>query len=406
VPVGAFLSGGIDSSAVVALMSKASPRPVNTFTIGFSGTTGSLEDERKYARMTATRYSTNHREYEVRADLTGVIDRIVRSFDEPFADESALPSYFVSRIARQHVTVALSGLGGDEAFCGYQRYVGFALGRHFDRIPAFFRSRLAGALVNSLPESRSGGNRINHLKRFVRSAVGDDARRYLGMVARVPAGYRDRLFGANGRVYSDAMISAEDRFLAHYRDAKAEEPLDRVFYCDVKTYLPDDILALTDRLSMCHSLEVRVPFLDHELFEFSATIPVAMKVKWFRTKHVLKKALADLLPGPVVTHRKQGFVGPTSSWLKNDLRRDALDVLAPGNLSRHGVFDSETVLQILADHFAGRETNDALIWALIMFQAWFDAYMEGGDKFSQRDCGVVGVPDTITSGALECARPR
>src|SRR5207245_1449474 len=148
-----------------------------------------------------------------------------------------------------------------------------------------------------------------------------------------------------------------------YREANAEDPLDRVFYCDVKTYLPDDILALTDRLSMRHSLEVRVPFLDHVLFEFAATIPSEMKIKWLTKKYLLKKALGGLLPKPILQHKKQGFVGPLSRWLRGDLKGYVLDVLAPANLERHGLFDRATVTRILNDHFDGRETNDTLIWS-------------------------------------------
>jgi asparagine synthase (glutamine-hydrolysing) len=376
VPLGAFLSGGIDSSAVVAFMSMASKSPVKTFTIGFSGDTGGFEDERKYAGMTAARFRTDHREYEVRPALAGLIETIVRSFDEPFADDSTIPSYFVCQMARQNVTVALSGLGGDEAFGGYQRYLGFQLGQWFNRVPKFLRSGVMGSVVDWLPEPRSGGNRVNHLKRFVRSAVDDEARRYLGFVLKVGARYRESLFGVNGQIYQRAMGRAQERFLKHYRDANAEDALDRVFYCDVKTYLPDDILALTDRLSMCHSLEVRVPFLDHELFEFSATIPSEMKIKWLRKKHVLKKSLTKLLPKPVLTHKKQGFVGPTSRWLRGELRSFTLEVLSPENLSRHGILDGDTVARILADHFEGRETNDTLIWALIVFQIWFNVYLD------------------------------
>jgi asparagine synthase (glutamine-hydrolysing) len=376
VPLGAFLSGGVDSSAVVAFMAQASAEPVNTFTIGFSGDTGFFEDERKYARMVASRYGTSHREFEVRPKLQGLVEQIVRSFDEPFADDSTIPSYFVCQMARQHVTVALSGLGGDEAFCGYERYLGFHLSQGYNRVPGFLRSNVIAPLVGRLPESSSGGYRVNHLKRFVRSAVEDEARRYLGFMLKIGPAYRERLFGRTGHTYQAATVAAEDRFLAHYRGARAEDALDRVFYCDVKTYLPDDILALTDRVSMCHSLEVRVPFLDHELFEFSATIPSEMKLKWFRKKYMLKRGLKDLLPAPILTHKKQGFVGPMSRWLRGELRSYVLDTLSPRNLDRHGTFDGETVARILSDHFEGRETNDTLIWALVVFQTWYDLYVD------------------------------
>src|SRR5262245_16400393 len=385
VPLGAFLSGGIDSSAVVASMAKTSgSTPVRTFTIGFAGEDGGRDDERRYARMVSERYRTDHREHEVHPDVTGVIDSIVRSFDEPFADDSMIPSYFVCKTAREHVTVALSGLGGDEAFLGYERYLGFRLSQWFARVPSGLRSGVISPLVTCLPEFGAGGNRINHLKRFVRSAVEDEARRYLGFVLKIAPDYRERLFGANGHASRAAMEAAQERFIRHYRDAQAEDPLDRVVYCDVKTYLPDDILALTDRLSMCHSLEVRVPFLDHELFEFSATIPSELKTKWLRKKYLLKNGLAPVYPEPVLSHRKQGFVGPMSRWLKRDLKSYTLSVLSPERLARHDLLDSQTVARILGDHFNGRETNDTLIWSLVVFQTWFDLYVDGIPRATQR----------------------
>jgi asparagine synthetase B (glutamine-hydrolysing) len=197
---------------------------------------------------------------------------------------------------------------------------------------------------------------------------------------RVAPEYRHRLFGPNGGRTSDAADAVEERFMSHYREAPAEDPLDRLLYCDTQTYLPDDILALTDRMSMCHSLEVRVPFLDHELFEFAATIPADQKIKWLQKKRLLKKSVAPLLPGPVLSHKKQGFVGPMSHWLKTDLRRQTLEVLAPERLARHGLFDTATVSRILSDHFDGRETNDTLIWSLVVFQIWFDLYLGSGSQ--------------------------
>jgi asparagine synthase (glutamine-hydrolysing) len=375
VPLGAFLSGGIDSSAVVAFMAQATSDPVNTFTIGFGGGANSDEDERAYARLVADRYRTNHRELEVLPRVDGLIESIVRSFDEPFADDSTVPSYYVCKMARENVTVALSGLGGDEAFAGYERYLGFRLSRPFHGLPASARS-LVGLSVERLPESRS--NRVNHLKRFVRSASLDDAQRYLGFVTKIGSAYRDQLFAQRSGLRDAALTAVRDRFLGLFRDANAEDPLDKVFYCDVKTYLTDDILALTDRISMAHSLEVRVPFLDHELFEFTATIPAPLKLKWFRKKYLLKKALKDMLPRPVLSHKKRGFVGPLPTWLREDaeLKAYALRVLAPSRLARHDLFDQPTVTRILSDHFEGRETNDTLIWALIIFQTWFEMYIE------------------------------
>jgi asparagine synthase (glutamine-hydrolysing) len=215
------------------------------------------------------------------------------------------------------------------------------------------------------------------LKRFVRASGQEEARRYLGFVQKIAPAYR-QLFSSASRVRPETISAVEDRFIEHYRSADAEDSLDRVFACDVDTYLADDILALTDRLSMCHSLEVRVPFLDHELFEFCATIPSEMKLKWFRKKYLLKKALRDTLPGPILTHKKQGFVGPMSHWLRGDLKSYTQEVLSNRCLSKHGLLDEATITRILGDHFEGRETNDTLIWSLVVFQVWHNLYLDGG----------------------------
>ncbi|GAX62953.1 asparagine synthase [Candidatus Scalindua japonica] len=374
VPLGAFLSGGIDSSVVVALMSNKNNIPANTFTIGFGGDTGGFDDERKYARLVARRYNTNHREHEVLPDVEGVIEKIVNSFDEPFADDATIPSYFVCKMARENVTVALSGLGGDEAFCGYERYLGFHISHIYNKIPGIIREKIIRVLIEKLPENSSGGNRVNHLKRFVRSSSLSNAQRYLGFTSKLNRLYKDSFFSDNND-YENALDSSHNRFLRYFESPNAEDPLDKVFYCDIKTYLPEDILACTDRLSMHHSLEVRVPFLDHKLLEFSATIPSELKLKWFQKKYLLKKGVSHLLPKSVVRHKKQGFVGPMTKWLQTDLKKMTLERLSDRNLERHGIFNRTTVSNILNDHYNGRETNDTLIWSLLMFQTWFDAYM-------------------------------
>jgi asparagine synthase (glutamine-hydrolysing) len=375
VPLGAFLSGGIDSSAIVALMSNVDNMPVNTFTIGFGGDTGGFDDERKYARLVAQRYKTNHREHEVLPDVEGVINKIVNSFDEPFADDATIPSYFVCKMARENVTVALSGLGGDEAFCGYERYLGFHISHIYNKIPEIIRENVIKVLIEKLPESSSGGYRVNHLKRFVRSTSLNNAQRYLGFVSKLNPSYKGSFFSENNNDYEEAFDSSNKRFMRYFESTNAEDPLNKAFYCDIKTYLPEDILACTDRLSMQHSLEVRVPFLDHKLLEYSATIPPEIKLKWFQKKYLLKKGVSSLLPKPVLKHRKQGFVGPMTRWLLTDLRKMTLNKLSNKNLERHGIFNHNTVNSILEDHYSGRETNDTLIWSFLIFQTWFDNYM-------------------------------
>jgi len=376
VPLGAFLSGGIDSSTIVALMSGQTSGPVNTFTIGFGGDTAGFDDERQYARLVANRYGTKHKEYEVLPSIDeALINQIVKAFDEPFADDSMVPSYFVSKIARENVTVALSGLGGDEAFGGYERYLGFQISGYYSQIPQFIRQNVVRKVVESIPEFSLGGIKVNHLKRFVRSSSSSAGERYIGFVSKVSEKYQNSFFPENGEDFREAFDPSKKQFLRYFESDHADDLLNKVFYCDIKTYLPDDLLACTDRMSMQHSLEVRVPFLDHKLMEYCATIPSEMKMKWFQKKHFLKKAVSTLLPPEVLRHKKQGFVGPMAKWLQTELKQFTLEKLSDKNLNRHALLNPNTVRTILNEHYSGTETNDTLIWSLLIFQSWFDLYM-------------------------------
>jgi len=381
VPLGAFLSGGIDSSAVVAAMSMVTNRPVNTFCMGFGGETGGYLDERVYARIVAERYKTNHREYEIAPDPEGLLDKIVRSFDEPFADDSAIPSYFVCKTARENVKVAESGLGGDEAFAGYERYLGFKVRTMYGRLPHLLRERLIRRLVNMLPERSDGHYTVNHMKRFVRSSSQDDGEAYYGYLTRLNPGIQG-VFFSDSTKFKKYLEAPKELILDHFNSVPMEDErdtLNRAFYCDIKTYLPEDILAVTDRMSMYHALEVRVPFLDHPLMEFCATIPPEMKMKWLRKKYLLKKAVRDILPREVIDHRKQGFVGPMTQWLKSDLKNYVAEALSERNLKNHGLLNHETIRNILKEHFSGQEIHDTLIWSLLVFQRWFELYIEGNE---------------------------
>jgi asparagine synthase (glutamine-hydrolysing) len=375
VPLGAFLSGGIDSGTIVALMSGLSTEPVRTFNIGFGGNTGGFLDERGFAREVAERYGAIHQEFEVTPDVTGVVTDIVKAFDEPFADSSTIPSYYVSKITRQNVTVALSGLGGDELFGGYERYLGFSLANAYRRIPWVIREKVMRPLIEALPERRDGQYTVNHLKRFVRSASLEDARCYTSFISILERERRASLF-SEPEMLRESFQRIEDLMLEYFHTENATDPMDRVFYLDMKTWLPEDILACTDRTSMWHSLEVRVPFLDHKLVEFCATIPNGLKVKGREKKYLLKKAVANLLPAEVINHRKQGFDSPMTKWLQTDLKPFVLDVLSNKNLSKHGLFNIETVNTILSEHFNRVEIHDKLIWSLMIFQIWYELYLE------------------------------
>jgi len=375
VPLGAFLSGGIDSGTVVALMSGLTTEPVRTFNIGFGGNTGGFLDERGFAREVAERYGAIHHEYEVTPDVTGVVTDIVKAFDEPFADSSTIPSYYVSKITRQHVTVALSGLGGDELFGGYERYLGFRLASAYRRIPWVIREKVVRPLIEALPERRDGHYTVNHLKRFVRSASMQDDLCYLNFVNIMGNGKKERFF-ADPNLFKGGLEHCEQMMLDYFNSENASDPMDRVFYLDMKTWLPEDILACTDRTSMWHSLEVRVPFLDHKLVEFCCTIPYSLKVKGWEKKQLLKKAVSKLLPAGVINHRKQGFDSPMTKWLQTDLKPFALEVLSNKNLSKHNLFNQKTVNAILSEHFSRVEIHDKLIWAILIFQEWYEHYIE------------------------------
>jgi len=378
VPLGAFLSGGIDSSTVVALMSQASSSPVNTFCMGFGGDVGGYLDERVYAREVAQRYGTRHQEFEVYPEAEGLVETIVRAFDEPFADDSAIPSYFVCKIAQQNVTVALSGLGGDEVFAGYERHLGFALSNKYSRLPGFIRESLVRSLVERLPERADGHYTINHMKRFVRGSGLAPGERYFDFLTKLSPTLQPTFFN-DGTRFAKHFGSCRELILKHFNSTNVEgkaDSLNRALYCDLKTYLPEDILAVTDRLSMHHALEVRVPFLDHKFLEYCATIPPEMKLKWISKKHILKAAVKKHLPKDVMNHRKQGFVGPMTRWLKNELKPFVLETLSEKNLRKHDLLNQATVRRVLDEHFAGKEIHDTLIWSMVIFQTWFNLYID------------------------------
>ena len=371
VPVGAFLSGGIDSSLVVALMSHHLDDPVSTFTMGLGGSS-SLIDERPLAKKLADRYGCSFHEYTVQPDFRSIVGEIVEAFDEPFADDSVIPSYYVSQFARRGVKVALSGLGGDELFAGYQRYSGVLLAQSYTRVvPSAVHSMLVQPLVRSLPEPSHGGDRVDHMKRFSSAALDSAAERYLGFVSAIPASERSRLYASD--VAGHISQQETGRLITEPFDScRAPDDVSRSLYVDMKTYLPEDILALSDRLSMWHSLEVRVPLVDHKLVELSARLPSKYKISWRGKKRLLRSIAGKHLPSEIMNHRKQGFESPMASWLRSDLTDYAKDILGPDRLGKTGYFDHKAIAAHLDDHLSGRRKNNKLLFSLIMFMEWFE----------------------------------
>ncbi|WP_061779745.1 XrtA/PEP-CTERM system amidotransferase [Sphingomonas sanguinis] len=364
VPLGAFLSGGVDSSGVVALMAEASPRAVRTCTIGFEE---AGHDERGYARTIAQRFATDHVERVVRADDFTLIDTLVAHFDEPFADASALATYRLCQLAREHVTVALSGDGADEAMAGYRRHV-FHAGEERVRglFPANLRSRVFGTLGRVYPKA-DWAPRPLRAKTTLLALGMDGAEAYARSVGVTDPDLRARLFTAEAKAALGGH-RAEDRYVAAMRDAPARDAIDRAQYADLKIWLPGDILTKTDRISMAVGLEAREPLLDHRLVEYAARLPAAMRVRGGQGKWLMKKALEPYLPRDILYRPKMGFVTPISAWFRGALAEEAARLEHSGLLRETGWFQLAELGRIAADHRAGRAEHGRTLWQMLMLE--------------------------------------
>jgi asparagine synthase (glutamine-hydrolysing) len=369
VPVGVFLSGGIDSSLLAALAAQESPDPVRTFSIGFEERSF---DELSRARMIARRYGTDHHELVLRPDAAALLPEIAAAFDEPFADSSALPTYVVSRLASEHVKVALSGEGGDELFGGYFTYVADVLAA---RARVRLAADLARPLVERLPSSSRRVSLEYKAKRFVRAAARPPLERHHGWKEIFSAEARAALVAPDRRARAaDPLAGWRER----YAETAGAEPLARLQDVDIGTYLVDDLLVKTDRASMAHSLEVRVPFLDPVVAELAFALPTSQKVLLTAKKRLLRRAAAGLVPRAIVHGPKRGFSIPAAAWLRGELRPFARDLLAPDALRRDGFFQPEAVTRLLDEHESGREDHSRPLWGLLCFQLWRRTAAGGG----------------------------
>jgi len=373
VPVGAFLSGGIDSGLMVAMMAAATDRPVETFTVGFADAGSSFMDERVYARMIAQRYRLNHHEINVEPHVTDVIQDIVAAFDEPFADDSVIPSYYVSQEAARFVKVALTGLGGDELFGGYRRHLGVRVGDRYGRMPRWLREGVVDPIIRRLPEPKTSSDLVDHLKRFSRASSESPAGRYQDSMSTLPASERARLYSRDAAAQVDFEGTAAT-LTATFDGFRHGTSVDRALKTDLRRYLADDILTLTDRLSMWHSLELRVPYLDHRFVEEVMTIPANLKIRGLNQKHVLKQVAGKWLPAPVISHRKQGFEAPMGRWLRGPLKALMQDAFAAGSVADAGIFDAAEVARLQSEHLSGARKHSKLLFSLLMFHLWHATY--------------------------------
>ena len=362
VPVGVLLSGGVDSAALAALAAQETPEPVHTFTIGFAERSF---DERADARRVAERYGTEHHELLVRPDPELLLRALAEAFDEPFADSSALPTYLVSQLAAEHVKVALSGEGGDELFGGYYTY---AADLFADRLAPF--ARAARPLVEALPASTRKASLDYKAKRFVRAAHLPPLERHHGWKEIFSADARAELTGRR-----DA-FDPVDVYRARYAETAQAPQLARLQDVDFGVYLVDDLLVKTDRASMAHSLEVRVPFLDPVVTNLAFALPTRLKVRGLAKKILLRRAVEPLVPPEVVHGRKRGFSIPAAAWLRGELEPFARETLSPENLRRQGFFQPEPVARLVDEHVAGREDWSRQLWGLLAFTLWYERHVE------------------------------
>ncbi|MBN1678694.1 MAG: asparagine synthase (glutamine-hydrolyzing) [Anaerolineae bacterium] len=367
VPLGAFLSGGLDSSLIAAYMARHTTGRVKTFAIGFTGEESF--DETPHARRVAEVLDTEHHEFIVEPDAIDLLPMLVWHHDQPFADSSAVPTYLVSKLTREHVTVALTGDGGDEMFAGYERMAAATLAGHYRRLPGVLRSGIQ-AVLNRLPEATSYRGVVQRGRRFVQGAALPPAEAYFSWV----------------RVFDDALITSllsdEQTHFPTAQFAGLFDPADRrdftaqLLDVNLITYLPDDLLIKADRASMAPSLEARAPFLDHKLVELAARIPSNLKLKNGVTKHILKEAAAGLLPDDIIHRKKHGFGVPVGRWFRESLETYARDILLDPHTLARGYFDEAALRRLLDEHTSGQRNHGHRIWTLLTFEWWHRLFID------------------------------
>ena len=372
VPLGAFLSGGIDSSTVVASMSESSNSSVKTFSIGFDDAT---YNELPYARAIASRFRTDHTEEILEPDIADLAERLVRHLDEPFGDFSIFPTYLVSEVARKEVKVVLSGDGGDELFGGYDTYVAQQMDRYYRYLPASLRQGLIPTLMGKVPPRPEKKGLINKTKRFVEGAALPSSLQHTRWMLFMTAEDKSYLYQPDVSACLDGTSTASV-LEGHFDRKTGFDPLAQQQYVDIKTYLVDDILTKVDRMSMAVSLEARVPLLDYRIVELAVNLPPQMKLYRGETKRILKQAMAGRLPHEVLNKPKQGFSIPLKNWLRDPLKPMMMDLLSPEKIQRRGYFNPECVSRWVSEHMNGTMNHSHRLWALMVFELWNEQIMD------------------------------
>ncbi|MCA9025111.1 MAG: asparagine synthase (glutamine-hydrolyzing) [Planctomycetaceae bacterium] len=374
VPLGVLLSGGLDSSVIAALMSRLSDRPIKTFSIGFND---SVYNELPYARKVAEHCGTDHHELVVEPQGLEILPKLVRHYGEPFADSSAIATYHVARLTREHVTVALNGDGGDECFAGYDRHLGIGLAAKYQQLPGLIRRGMIEPLTRLLPQSLTQLSRLGQIKRFVERSASPVDQQYINWITYFPASLRHRLYNDESRSrlqQYDGRSWMEELFRDH--SERSTDVLDQFLGLDVESYLAYDLLVKMDIATMACSLEARSPLLDHQVMEFCASLPTSMKRQGMSSKVLLRDLAADLLPAEVLQRRKMGFGLPMASWLRSPAADAWLDMLVSPDARLRELFDTSAIQQTIDEHRIQRIDRAPRLWSLLWLEIWLQEVRE------------------------------
>ncbi len=372
VPLGAFLSGGVDSSTVVALMAEESSKSVKTFSIGFEEEDFS---ELKYAKRVAEHIGAEHHEFIVKPNAIEILPTLVEHYGEPYADSSAIATYYVAKETRKHVTVALNGDGGDESFAGYERYFAMQLAEKYHKLPDFLRKGLIENVINFVPTSELKRGRARDLKRFVKAASLPKVERYFHWVSAIDRETKENLYTNDFR--NEIGDSDSAKFLNQwFAKSNGSGIVDATMFTDQMTYLPNDLLVKVDIASMANSLEARSPLLDHKVIEFAASLPESIKIRGTETKYLLKKVASRLVPREVLYRKKMGFGVPLTHWFRGHLKDYLGEVLLSEKSLKRGLLKSEVVTQLVHEHINGKHDHVSQLWTLLMLELWFQKFID------------------------------
>jgi len=377
VPLGAFLSGGVDSSLVVGIMAKLGRNPVKTFSIGFEE---KEFDELSYARMVSKHFSTEHHEFIVKPNAIEILPKLVWHYNEPFADSSAIPTYYVAKMTKDYVKVVLTGDAGDENFAGYPRYLRSKWLIFFLKMPKRLRRDFLPPFFRMIAQFHWREKTFNRLAAYIESISSNQVRNYAEQVKIFNEGEKESLYSPEFREAIRGIDSFE-YLLSKFEEAKIGNLIDQLLYLDINTYLPEDLLVKMDIATMANSLEARVPFLDHPFMEFIATIPPRLKLKGTAAKYILKEAFSDFLPPPILRRGKMGFGVPVSRWFRKELKDYIYEILLDRKTLNRGYFKREGIERLLNDHLASRYDHSSRIWALLFLEIWFRVFIDKEGDF-------------------------